>query len=141
MTTLTTPEPALANNPARGDVSTILVVDDSRVSRLVAGRVLEKAGGWCVVFAGDGIEAVAAVERDSPRAVLTDLHMPRLDGLGLVELMRTRFPRIPVILMTSTEDDAVAQTALRAGAAAAVRKHELAEELVGVLDRVLAADR
>src|SRR5580698_6254033 len=77
---------------------TILVVDDSLVDRRLAGRLLEKEGEWQVSYAADGAQALDAMSRSLPQAVLTDLQMPVMDGLALVERMRKEFPRIPVIL-------------------------------------------
>ena len=101
---------------------TILVVDDSAVDRLVARRLLEKHGGWRVTQAGDGAEALEAIAHSAPVLVLTDLQMPRVDGLSLVEQVRERFPRVPVVLMTGHGSVRLPSTALRAGAASYVPK-------------------
>lgn len=135
---LQTPPPRTDLPP---DAPTILVVDDSRVSRLVAGRLFEKHGGWRVAYAADGVEALAAIERDPPRVVLTDLQMPHMDGLELVGRVRERFPRIPVVLMTGQGSEKIAIAALRAGAASYVTKRALPTELFDALDQVLAASR
>ena len=118
----------------------ILVVDDSAVDRLVARRLLEKQG-WAVAQAGDGAEALEAVGRCAPALVLTDLQMPRVDGLSLVEQVRARFPRVPVVLMTGHGSEEVAIAALRAGAASYVPKRKLAAELIATVEQVLAASQ
>ncbi len=120
---------------------TILVVDDSAVDRLVARRLLEKQGGWHVTQAADGAEALAAIARSVPAVVLTDLQMPNVDGLALVEQVRERFPRVPVILMTGCGSEEIAITALRAGAASYVPKRNLATDLVPTVEQVLAASQ
>lgn len=119
----------------------VLIVDDSPVDRLVIGRMLAKAGGWAVAHAGNGEEALAAIEKQPPAAVLTDLQMPVMDGLALVEQARERFPRVPVVLMTGSGSEEIALTALKAGAASYVPKRNLAAELVKTLDQVLAASQ
>ncbi|QJX00033.1 response regulator [Frigoriglobus tundricola] len=127
-----------------GDI-TILVVDDSAVDRTVVRRVLEKHGGWCVAQAAGGAEALAVIARAAPAAVVTDLQMPGLNGLALVEQVRERFPRVPVILMTRQGSEQIAVAALRAGAASYVPKPRIVTELVAVVEQVLsvsqAADR
>lgn len=117
---------------------TILVVDDSAVDRLVARRLLEKHGGWAVVQAGDGGEALTAMAGSLPAAVLTDLQMPGMDGLTLVEQVRELYPRVPVILMTGQGSEEIAIAALKAGAASYVPKRKLTDQLIPALEQVLA---
>lgn len=120
---------------------TILVVDDSAVDRLVARRLLEKYGSWRVAQAEDGAEALELIAGSAPALVLTDLQMPRVDGLALVEQIRERFPRVPVVLMTGHGSEEVAITALRAGAASYVPKRNLATDLISVVEQVLSASQ
>ncbi len=120
---------------------TILVVDDSAVDRLVARRLLEKHGGWTVVQAADGGEALTAMASSLPAAVLTDLQMPGVDGLTLVERVREQYPRVPVILMTGQGSEEIAIAALKAGAASYVPKRRLATDLIPALEQVLAVSQ
>ena len=119
----------------------VLIVDDSPVDRLVVGRLLTKAGGWQVAHAGNGEEALAAIAKCPPAVVLTDLQMPRMDGLALVERVREEFPKVPVVLMTGNGSEEIALAAMRAGAASYVPKRSLATELVATLDKVVAASQ
>jgi CheY-like chemotaxis protein len=120
---------------------TVLIVDDSAVDRLVARRLLEKQGGWRVAQAGDGAEALETIARSAPALVLTDLQMPHMDGLALVEQVRERFPRVPVVLMTGHGSEEIAITALRAGAASYVPKRNLATDLISTIEQVLSASQ
>jgi CheY-like chemotaxis protein len=120
---------------------TILVVDDSAVDRLVVRRLLEKQGAWRVAQAVDGADALEAIARSAPALVLTDLQMPRVDGLALVEQVRERFPRVPVVLMTGHGSEEIAITALRAGAASYVPKRNLATDLISAVEQVLSASQ
>ena len=120
---------------------TILVVDDSAVDRVVARRLLEKHGAWRVAQAADGAEALDAIAQSAPGAVLTDLQMPRVDGLALVEQIRERFPRVPVVLMTGNGSEEIAIAALRAGAASYVPKRNLTTDLISSVEQVLAASQ
>ena len=79
-----------------------------------------------------------------PDLLLTDLDMPLMNGLELVESVRRRFPRVPVVLMTAYGSDEVAARALEAGAASYVPKRNLEKELLETIRDLLAvveADR
>lgn len=121
--------------------TTILVVDDAALDRRLAGRTIEKNPDLRAVYANDGNEALAAMYRDLPAAVVTDLQMPNLDGLRLVEEVRSHFPAVPVILMTGNGSEEIAIEALRSGAASYIPKCGLTQQLLPVLQQVLAAAR
>ncbi len=120
------------------DPATILVVDDYLVDRRIAGGIVEKIAGLQAAYATDGGTALEAIAASAPAAVLTDLQMPRMDGLALVQAIRARFPRLPVVLMTAYGSEDVAIQALRAGAANYVPKKALARELGETIRQVLA---
>ncbi len=79
----------------------ILVVDDSLVDRRVAGQLLEGHPEYHVEYAADGTEALELLEARLPLTVVTDLQMPEIDGMQLIEGVRRRFPSVPVIVMTA----------------------------------------
>jgi anti-sigma regulatory factor (Ser/Thr protein kinase) len=79
------------------------------------------------------------MERDLPQIVLTDLLMPEMNGLELVEAVKKRYPLVPVVLMTAFGSEDIAIQALRQGAASYVSKKRLASELAKILQQVLAA--
>jgi len=124
--------------------TTVLIVDDSAVDRRIAGALVEKFSGLRPTYAGNGREALESIGREAPAAVLTDLQMPEMDGLALVQGIRDKYPRLPVILMTAYGSEDVAIQALRAGATNYVPKKGLARELAETLRQVLdlaAVDR
>lgn len=116
----------------------ILVVDDSAVDRTIAGRLLERNSEWTIVYAGNGKEAVARLESQPPDLIITDLQMPEMNGLELVETVRDKYPHIPVILMTGVGSEAIASEAIRKGAASYVPKEELVAGLAETVSRLLA---
>ena len=81
------------------------------------------------------------LRRDLPDIVLTDLDMPEMDGLELVQAIRRDYPALPVILMTAMGSEDVAARALHQGAASYVRKRSLAREVVRTVGSVLAVAR
>ena len=109
--------------------SVVLVVDDSPVDRRLAGGILEKSH-YQAAYAGNGVEALAALEHQLPSVVLTDLQMPEMDGLELVEAIRNKYPLVPVILMTAHGSETIAIQALQRGAASYVPKKDLATDLL-----------
>jgi CheY-like chemotaxis protein/anti-sigma regulatory factor (Ser/Thr protein kinase) len=125
--------------PAGNEPPLILVADDSLLEQRYVGRILEQHGGWRVAYARNGEEALEAIPKVAPALVLTDMNMPRMDGLTLVEKARELHPLIPVVLMTGSGSERVAVSALKAGAADYVPKQALAHDLVPILDRVLSA--
>lgn len=129
--------PAVAA-PTAPDLPLILVADDSLLEQRYVGRILEQHGGLRVTFARNGVEALEAITKCQPALLLTDMNMPRMDGLTLVEKVREQFPRVPVVLMTGSGSERVAVAALKAGAADYVPKQALAHDLTPVLERVLS---
>lgn len=114
----------------------LLVVDDVATDRL---RISGLAGRWMnstVLQAGDGASALSMIEEHQPDIVLTDLHMPEMNGLQLVEAIRDQYPYIPVILMTADGSEDIAALALQKGAASYVPKRSLAQNLERTLQQV-----
>jgi CheY-like chemotaxis protein len=116
----------------------ILVVDDNKEDRELAAECLREHG-MIPVFATNGREAVIAIERENPDAILTDLHMPEMGGLELVRFVRSNYVRLPVVLMTSQGSEDSAISALRAGALSYVPKASLRKNLCDVMAMVVAA--
>jgi two-component system chemotaxis response regulator CheY len=82
-----------------------LVVDDSRVVRKVARRILE-ANGFAVVEAGDGQQALDACRAALPDFVLLDWNMPVMDGITFLRALRAEFgPDNPTVIFCTTEND------------------------------------
>src|SRR5439155_15026506 len=110
-------------------MATVLVVDDSALDRYLAGALLEEHAGMSVVYAEDGRQALAIIQQSAPDAVLTDMQMPEMNGLELVEAVRRDFPAIPVILMTAHGSEEIAVEALQKGASSYVPKRTPARDL------------
>src|SRR5262245_58872598 len=115
-----------------------LVVDDSPIDRTLAQSLLEKQLRARVITAENGAAALTRISDAAPDVVLTDLQMPELDGLALVEAIRRDYPFVPTILMTAHGSEETALAALRAGAASYVNKRNLASRLIETVQDVLA---
>jgi CheY-like chemotaxis protein/anti-sigma regulatory factor (Ser/Thr protein kinase) len=114
----------------------VLVVDDSAIDRRLAGRLVEKRG-FVARYAADGRDALRQIGEERPSIVVTDLRMPELNGLELVEAVRKSWPSIPVVLMTAHGSEEIAMLALRTGAASYVPKRRLADDLANTLEAIL----
>ncbi|MGD9853448.1 MAG: response regulator [Planctomycetaceae bacterium] len=120
-------------------MTTVLVVDDSAKDRRIAGGLLEKNLGWEVTYAVDGKQALELAAKNPPDLILTDLQMPDVDGLELVQQIKKRYPLMPVVLMTAQGSEVIAVQALSQGAASYVPKAALANDLCETLERVVCA--
>lgn len=118
---------------------TILVVDDSATDRRLAGGLLSQIETMNVEYAIDGGDALVKMELHVPDIVVTDLDMPSINGLELVELIRKAYPLIPVILMTARGSEEIAVKALQAGASSYVPKRLLSNQLGDTVHQVLQA--
>lgn len=118
----------------------VLVVDDSTLDRRLVTRMLEEIG-LEVRTANDGGDAIAQITASVPDLVLTDMQMPEVDGLGLVQHVMDAFPMLPVIVMTAFGNEELAVKALQVGAASYVPKQNLPRDLISTVKNVLAVAR
>ncbi len=118
-------------------MANVLVVDDSAVDRHRVGGLLRKYPALTALFASAGQEALEIIGRETPDVVLADLRMPGMNGLELVEAIRTAVPRLPVILMTAYGSEDIATLALQRGAASYVPKRNLSRQIFETLSNVL----
>ena len=95
----------------------VLVVDDSPVDRARAGGLLKKATELTPIYAANGREALDAIREHKPDIVVTDLHMPEIDGLEATRLLRSRegTAHLPVIALSAAVLDAERAQAHAAG--------------------------
>ncbi len=114
-----------------------LVVDDSRVVRKVARRILESIG-FAVTEAGDGQQALDACRAHLPDCVLLDWNMPVMDGLAFLKLLRQEFgPGNPPVVFCTTENDlGHIEAAMSAGAQEYIMKPFDEDILTGKLVQV-----
>lgn len=116
---------------------TCLVVDDSRVVRTVARRILE-AHGFSVAEAGDGQQALDACLQKLPDCVLLDWNMPVMDGITFLRRLRATFgpQRPPVVLCTTENDISHIEMAIKSGAQEYIMKPFDEDILIGKLSQV-----
>ena len=118
----------------------VLFVEDSPDQAVFIAAVLEHAG-HTTRGAESGEDALEAIGRKRPDLVVTDLMMPGMSGIELVEAVRARHADLPVVLVTAFGSGKVAAEALKKGAANYVPKQRLAEDLARTVESVLALAR
>ena len=99
----------------RVDTEKILVVDDEEAIREVVSTMLESKGYRCTV-AHNGRVAQEHIKRTTPDLILSDMIMPEMDGIKLLEWVREFDPDVPVIMVTAIHDISTALEAIRRGA-------------------------
>ncbi len=112
----------------------VLVVDDE-TGILDSLRILLKSEGFHPVMAHGGRAGLAQLEAEPPDVVLTDIRMPEVGGVEVLEAARRTIPGVPVILMTAQATLQTAMQAVNAGAYYYIQKPFRNDELVAILRR------
>jgi two-component system response regulator AtoC len=118
----------------------VLLVDDDPGTRKV-GRANLGLEGFEVIVASTGGEAMARLTETDPLAVVTDLRLPDVDGLSLLEKLRAERPNLPVVLVTGHASVETAVDAMRKGALHYVTKPVRWDELSLVLRHAVEGER
>ncbi len=114
-----------------------MVVDDEEPIREVVSSMLSQSG-YKIRQAASGLEALELLDcGENFELVLTDMMMPELDGIGLLEKIKERFPEIPVVMVTAVHDISVALAAIRNGAYDYLLKPFEREQLLVTIRRAL----
>jgi DNA-binding NarL/FixJ family response regulator len=126
-------------DPPHPDRLRIVIADDQTVVREGLRMVLDVMPNLEVVAAvADGEQALAAVAEHHPDAILLDLHMPALDGVGATERLTREHPDVAVVLLTTYADDETIIAALRAGARGYLTKNADRREIFHALQSAAA---
>jgi len=118
----------------------VLVVDDRPEMSELVGELLEDEG-YEVVVAGGGAEALAVAAERVPDVVITDLHMPEVDGFAVLEGIQALDPRVPVLILTAYGEVQDAVKAIQRGAFHYLTKPWRRVELLVYLQRALETRR
>lgn len=118
----------------------VVIIDDEPI--IVKG--LEKAVKWdsfdslVVGTAGDGIEGLEVIRREKPDILISDISMPKMDGLSMIAALKSEFPDMEVTILTGFRDFDYAQEAIRLGVCRFLLKPSKMEELEEALQTMLA---
>jgi CheY-like chemotaxis protein len=116
------------------------LAEDNPVNQKLAVRLLEKHGHG-VVVAANGLEALAAIEKQAFDLVLTDIQMPEMDGLEVTRAIREKERltggHLPIVAMTAHAMKGDKETCLQTGMDSYISKPINSKELIAVLDLVI----
>lgn len=116
----------------------ILIVDDSESIREVVSFTLENEG-FEVLVANDGTDALKFLDGREIDMIITDLHMPEMDGITLIKHVREMetYQRIPILFLTTESQTAKKMEAKEAGATGWIIKPFVPAKLIAALQKVL----
>lgn len=116
----------------------IVIVDDEKMIRegLVNTMPWEDMGIEVVGSAGNGLAALEIIREKQPHIVLTDIRMPKMNGIELLQSIREESSKIKVVILSGYDEFAYAQQAIKHGAADYILKPVNAEELQKVIKRL-----
>lgn len=117
---------------------TILIADDSESIRELVGLTLT-AAGYEVLKSEDGERALAELDGKRIDLVITDLNMPKIDGIDLIRKIRTKesYGTVPILLLTTESQATKKEEARVAGATGWIVKPFIQDKLIAVVQKVI----
>ncbi|MCX6074383.1 MAG: response regulator [Campylobacterales bacterium] len=117
----------------------ILIVDDSRMMRDIVTYALECAGYTTLTQAEDGIDALEKIEAHPFDLIITDINMPRMDGIELCKALQKneKSASIPIVVLTTESSDEMKSKGKESGAWAWIIKPFLPDDLLHVVTTIL----
>ncbi len=116
---------------------TVLVVDDAMTMRKMVSFTL-RGSGYLTVEAGDGVDALSALGANQVDMIITDVNMPRMDGIEFTRQARgaLRGRPVPILILTTESDTEKKNLARAAGATGWIVKPFQQEQLLSIVGRV-----
>ena len=115
----------------------VLIVDDSPTSRMIIQRCLEMTGAEVdsFLFAENGIEGLSSIEDNKVDLILTDINMPKMDGLTFIKLLKNKVAtsNIPIVVTSSIADGSIEAEMKKLGVLAVIKKPVSPEKIMRVL--------
>ncbi|MCB1173671.1 MAG: response regulator [Leptospiraceae bacterium] len=116
----------------------VLIVEDNAINSRILGRMLEMAGFTNIEYTHNGCEALEHLQHARVKILLTDLHMPEMDGLELVQHVRRQYPDWEMIIIGITADafDDTVSVCMQAGMDDVLTKPLTRQKLIDSIDRL-----
>lgn len=105
-----------------GEPRKILIVDDVPMTRSILRMMLEREESAIVIEADCGAALTALLEEQTPDMVFLDIKLPDADGLEILSMLKTRYPRVPVAMISANDSAMKMREAIRRGAIGYVLK-------------------
>ncbi len=120
-------------------MKSILIVEDSATTRSLIRAVIEEIGDFDVVEAPTGFDALKLLPSQDFDLVVTDINMPDINGLELINFVKgnPRYNHIPLIIVTTERSEEDKKRGMALGATAYVTKPFKAPELQGIIRKIL----
>lgn len=117
----------------------ILLVDDSKTMRMLVQRAIRQAGYRSVSFgeAENGLQALASMEKEKPKLVLSDWNMPEMSGIQLLQALRKLGNKIPFGFITSESSPEIKDLAMSSGASFLLTKPFNSDDVQAALEPYL----
>jgi two-component system chemotaxis response regulator CheY len=117
----------------------VLIVEDSKAIRSMIRVSLEEAGGFYVVEAGNGFEALKTLPSRTFDLIITDINMPDINGLELIGYVKSNptYQEIPLLIVSTEKSEEDKKRGITLGAAGYVVKPFRKEELMAMIAKVL----
>jgi DNA-binding response OmpR family regulator len=125
-----------------GHKATLLWIDDDRLLLGIGGEAFERAG-YRVFLASEGTAGIELAQKERPDLILLDVVMFETDGLDVCARLREEpaLAQTPIVILTVLDDAAVRYRANEVGATTVIHKPFALNDLVAMIERILAARR
>jgi DNA-binding NarL/FixJ family response regulator len=115
----------------------IVIADDHELIREGIKKIIRSSKGMHIAGeAGDLEQTLRLAESEAPDIIVLDINLPGIDGLEGLEIVRKRFPAIPVLILSMYPEERYAVRALKAGASGYITKSMAAEELPKAIEKI-----
>jgi len=122
-------------------VKTILIVEDSATTRALIRAVIEDLSDFETAEAGSGFEALKMLPLQEYSLVITDINMPDINGLELINFIRNnpRYKKLPIIIVSTEKSEEDKKRGMALGATAYVTKPFRSSELQEIIKKTIAS--
>ena len=118
----------------------VLLIDDHALFREGLSGLLARRGIEVIAAVGDGAEGLRLAQTTHPDVILLDMRMPGMDGLSVLDALRMSDVEAPIVMVTTSQDEADVVAALRGGARGYLLKDIEPDELVTALGQAVAGE-